>query len=101
MRVDEKVDAALAALPRMTVSTCLNCHGRVAQQHRQLVLARDFPQVPTQALASYAGRNEFMVGISGNASSRDATVTASGRNLPALMYSIDGGRLGKSGLAPR
>jgi SIR2-like domain len=44
-----------------------------------------------QLLASYPGRKSARVGMSGNTSTRDIVVTARGRSLPALMYSIASG----------
>ena len=46
---------------------------------------------PVQPIASKAGMKSAIVGISGNASTRDAAVTASPRSVPALMYPIDAG----------
>src|SRR6516225_1539705 len=43
---------------------------------------------PNQRFDSYPGTNSARVGRSGNASARPVLVTASGRILPALMYSI-------------
>ncbi len=46
---------------------------------------------PYHWLASKPGRKSPTVGTSGNASERVAVVTASGRSLPPLMYSIAAG----------
>src|SRR5262245_27531266 len=48
---------------------------------------------PPQALASYPGKKSATVGIFGSASERVAVATASARSLPALMCSMDAGRL--------
>ena len=46
---------------------------------------------PIQPITSKPGMKSAMVGISGNASTRDVAVTASPRSVPALMYPIDAG----------
>ena len=45
--------------------------------------------MPNQGLESKPGRTSATVGISGKSAERVVVVTASGRNLPALMYSMD------------
>jgi hypothetical protein len=48
---------------------------------------------PNQVLNSNPGTDSATVGMSGKASERVPVVTARARSLPALMYSIDSGRL--------
>jgi hypothetical protein len=47
--------------------------------------------IPNHELASYPGTNSPTVGKAGSASARVVVVTASARNLPASIYSIDAG----------
>src|SRR5262249_50295952 len=49
--------------------------------------------MPHQTVASYPARKSPTVGTSGRASERIAAVTASGRNLPALICSIEEGKV--------
>src|SRR5215510_14750899 len=49
--------------------------------------------MPKKALASYPGTNSPTAGTPGSASERIAVVTASARSLPALICSIEDGRL--------
>src|SRR5262245_21040172 len=49
--------------------------------------------IPYQTTASYPGTVSPMVGTSGSASARLPAVTPSARNLPALMWAIEPGRL--------
>src|SRR5262249_42155781 len=49
--------------------------------------------MPHQTVDSYPARKSPTVGTSGRASERIAAVTASGRNLPALICSIEEGKV--------
>src|SRR5437763_491458 len=49
--------------------------------------------IPYQITASYPGTVSPMVGTSGSASARLPAVTPSARNVPALMWAIEPGRL--------
>src|SRR3982074_1649187 len=51
---------------------------------------------PYHELASKPGTKSLSVGMSGNSSQRIAVVTASGRTVPALTYSIDPGAVPNS-----
>ena len=84
-------DAAQVGEPRFDLGIgkrCVDFLVELIDDFGWRVLGR--AEADTTKLASKPGRNSPTVGMSGSASERAAVVTANARNLPALMYSIDG-----------